>query len=154
MQYNDILLKNSKSFHPIDNISDKAEIEEMTDYITKAYARHLVYDQFPNPDVIMKDANGDPVIETKKYVKPTQPKGSGGSGKVTQADKKQKEEIAYAQERYKKVKNGNGDYALSKDGKIRLINGKLVRIVKDPSLPNAPADEIPLTDSERAKYGF
>lgn len=154
MLYNDILLKKSPGLKPIKDINNAQEISDRIGDITSAYAKHIVADHFPNNEIIMKDINGDEIVTQTKYVKPTAPSKGKGGGKVTQSDKKQQAEIAYVKERYAKVKDGKGDYALSSDGKIRLINGKLVRIVKDPSLPNAPADEIPLTDSERAKYGF
>jgi hypothetical protein len=80
--------------------------------------------------------------------------GGGSGGKVTQADKKKAEDVQYVKERYSKVKDGNGDYPLNKTGTIRLINGRAVRIVKDPSVPSAPAEEIPLTASEKALYGI
>jgi hypothetical protein len=104
---------------------------------------------------LLTEVPNEQAVSNPEFIKrASESKTTGKGGKVTQSEKKQQEEISYIQERYKKVKNGKGDYALSQDGKIRLINGKLVRIVKDPSLPNAPADEIPLTASEKAKYGF
>lgn len=152
MYANDILRRQFPDLlSKIKNIDDVSEISTFIPQITEAYSRSLVYKQLPNPEIIKKDIAGNPV-----YIKTATEKadGDGKDKKPTQGEITKAEEKQYIQDRYNKVKDGHGRYPLSSDGKIVLDNGKLKRIIKDPSIPNAPATEVDLTPSERAKYGL
>ena len=152
MYANDVLRRQFPNLLPkIKNIDDVADISMLVPQITEAYSRSLIYKQLPNPEIIKKDIAGNPV-----YIKTATEKvdGDGKDKKPTQGEITKAEEKQYIQDRYNKVKDGHGRYPLSSDGKIVLDNGKLKRIIKDPSIPNAPATEVDLTPSERAKYGL
>lgn len=153
MYTNDILRRQFPDLVPkISNIDDPEELSKNLPQITKAYSRLLVYKQLPNPEIIKKDAAGNPV-----YVKNTTEKveGGGGTAKPTQAELKAAATRRYIQERYAKVRNNNKKtYKLSKDGSIALKEGKLIRYVPSKEGINMPADEIPLTEGELEEYGF
>jgi hypothetical protein len=104
---------------------------------------------------LLTEVPNEQAVSNPEFIKrASENKGKVGGGKVTQADKKKAEDVQYIKERYSAVRDKKGDHPLNKTGTIRLINGKGVRIVKDPSIPNAPAEEIPLTASEKALYGI
>ena len=139
------------AFEKIKDIDDVAAISSIKDKLAKAYAKSIVYKQLPDPQIIRKDAAGQPV-----YVKNVQEKAEDGGdqNEPTKLTAAQKRDISYVQDRWKKVKNGHDEYPLNEAGTIIYKENVLYKAVKDPTIPNSPAKLVPLPDSLKKYYGL
>lgn len=153
MYANDVLRRQFPDVLPkITNIDDVSEIAKYVPQITAAYSRALVYKQLPNPEIIKKDAAGNPV-----YVKNTTEKVEGGGGtdnNATELTPAQKRDVAFVQDRWKEVKNGHGEYPLNEAGTILYKEDKLYKVIKDPTIPNSIPKLVPLPNSLKKYYGL